>query len=394
MPTSMKLPFRRRRAVSRGQALVEFALILPILVMLLLLAIDFGRVFFGWVGINNASRIAANEAAWHPEAWEGSGNALLQSIYRNQVSLDLQSINCQPAGGGTWQPADIPDPQFLDEPGATPTTNAYELGDHVRVSLTCNFSFVTPLVGFFMGDPMPISAASEFSVKGGEINGIPVGGAPPAGCLDKTVPNMVGISVSAARSAWTTAGFTGGFSPATGQDTETVASQNTTPSSVPGGCLVATATVTVTTSGPPPCTNPNATVPNLLGLTVANARTTWTAAGFNNNTFNPASGSNTDTVTGQTTSPTSTPGDCVAKNTTVTVTHSAPAPTPVPNCIAPQVFANATRANSAASVWASAGFTGGVTITRPPSGNYIITRQDRVAGQAYACTATLTVFGN
>jgi hypothetical protein len=393
MPTSMKLPFRRHRAVSRGQALVEFALILPILVMLLLLAIDFGRVFFGWVGINNASRIAANEAAWHPEAWEGSGNALLQSIYRNQVSLDLQSINCQPAGGGTWQAADVPDPEYIDEAG-TPTTNQYELGDHVRVSLTCNFSFVTPLVGFFMGDPMPIAAASEFSVKGGEISGIPVGGAPPAGCLDKTVPNMVGLAVSTARSAWTSAGFTGSFTPATGQDTETVTAQNTTPSSVAGGCLVATASVTVTTSGPPPCTSPKVTVPNLTGMTVSAARTAWSNAGFNNNTFDPASGSNTDNVTGQTTSPSSSPGDCVAKTTTVTVTHVAPPPPPPGYCVAPQLFANATKANSAAGIFAAAGFTGTVTIARPPSGNYTITGQDLVAGQSYVCTTNLTVTGN
>ena len=109
----MKLPFvRRRRPVSRGQAMVEFALILPILVLLLLLAVDFGRVFFGWVAINNASRIAANEAAFHPEAWEGSGNAQLKLIYRNQVLQDLQSINCEPPGGGTWQTSDIPDPDL------------------------------------------------------------------------------------------------------------------------------------------------------------------------------------------------------------------------------------------------------------------------------------------
>jgi len=389
----MKLPIRRWRRISRGQALVEFALILPILVMLLLLAIDFGRVFFGWVGINNASRIAANEAAWHPEAWEGSGSALLKSIYRNQVSLDLQSINCEPGGGGAWQTTDVPDPEYIDEAG-TPTTNAYELGDHVKVSLTCHFSFVTPLIGLFMGDPMPISAASEFTVKGGEINGIPVGGAPPAGCLDKTVPNMVGLAVSAARSSWTTAGFTGAFSPASGQDTETVTAQNTNPASSPGGCLVATATVTVTTSGPPPCTSPKVTVPNLVGLTVSAARTSWNSAGFNNNTFSPASGSDSDNVTGQTTSPSSNAGDCVAKTTSVTVTHTAPPPPPPGNCVAPQVFANATKANSAAGVFSAAGFTGTVTITRPPSGNYTITRQDLVAGQTYVCTSNLTVFGN
>ena len=229
----MKLPFvRRRQRVSRGQAMVEFALILPVLVLLLLLAVDFGRVFFGWVAINNASRIAANEAAFHPEAWEGSGNAQLKLIYRNQVLQDLQSINCEPAGGGTWATTDIPDPEYLDQPG-TPTTNEYELGDHVRVSLTCHFEFLTPLVGAIIGNPMPISAATEFGVKGGEINGIPVGNAPPGGCLDKTVPNMVGTSVAAARGAWTGAGFTGAFTPASGQDTETVTAQNTTPASSP-----------------------------------------------------------------------------------------------------------------------------------------------------------------
>ena len=29
--------------------MVEFALVLPILALLLVLAVDFGRVFFGWV---------------------------------------------------------------------------------------------------------------------------------------------------------------------------------------------------------------------------------------------------------------------------------------------------------------------------------------------------------
>ncbi|HYN63274.1 MAG TPA: TadE/TadG family type IV pilus assembly protein, partial [Candidatus Limnocylindrales bacterium] len=146
----MKLPMvRRRRPRSRGQALVEFALILPILVMLLLLAIDFGRVFFGWVAINNAARIAANEASFHPEAWEGTGDAFLKSLYRDAVTQDLQSINCAPAGGGVWQTTDVPDPTYINLP-STPTANEYELGDHVNVDLTCNFSFLTPLLGIFL----------------------------------------------------------------------------------------------------------------------------------------------------------------------------------------------------------------------------------------------------
>ena len=66
----MRLPSRRKAGQhnerSRGQSLVEFALVLPMILLLMLIAIDFGRVFLGWVGLNNAARVAANYAALHP----------------------------------------------------------------------------------------------------------------------------------------------------------------------------------------------------------------------------------------------------------------------------------------------------------------------------------------
>ena len=43
---------------SRGQALVETALILPIIILLLLLAIDLGRVFFTSIDLRNAAHEA------------------------------------------------------------------------------------------------------------------------------------------------------------------------------------------------------------------------------------------------------------------------------------------------------------------------------------------------
>ena len=55
----MKLPFVRRwRNASRGQALVETALVLPILIMLLLLGIDLGRIFFTSIDLRNAAHEA------------------------------------------------------------------------------------------------------------------------------------------------------------------------------------------------------------------------------------------------------------------------------------------------------------------------------------------------
>ena len=64
----MRLPSRRKAGQhnqrSRGQSLVEFALVLPMILLLMLIAIDFGRVFLGWVALNNSARVAANFAGY------------------------------------------------------------------------------------------------------------------------------------------------------------------------------------------------------------------------------------------------------------------------------------------------------------------------------------------
>lgn len=272
----MKLPFRRRGKSYRGQALVEFALILPLLLLLLLLAIDFGRVFFGWVALNNAARIAASEAGFNPDAWKAPGNASKQAAYRLQVLADMNAINCAPPGGTTWTTANIPTPTFVNVAGSF-SIDPYEVGDHSQVTFVCNFSFLTPLVGAILGNPMIIRATAEFPVKGGQINGIvvatstPVPTVPP--CVNKIVPNLTGQSVAAARAAWTGAGFTGAFTPASGFDAQTVTGQTTNPVSVPGACLVATATVTVTYQA-------QCTAPQLIGLKVNSGQSPFTVAGF------------------------------------------------------------------------------------------------------------------
>lgn len=206
--------FRRQRTVSRGQALVEFAIILPILALLLLLAVDFGRVFFGWVALNNATRIAANEAALNPLAWVTPVNATDQARYRQQILNDMQAINCAPVGGGTWAISDIPDPVFEDKGG---TADAHEVGDHAAVDLECGFTFLTPLVGNIMGNPMLIGARSEFAVRGGVINSIPVATAIPSGAPASAapcifpVPQLVGLRVNVGQAAWMVAGYTGAY---------------------------------------------------------------------------------------------------------------------------------------------------------------------------------------
>src|SRR6187455_901874 len=54
----MSLRLRLTKRNSRGQSLVETALILPIIVLLLLLGIDLGRVFFTSIDLRNAAHEA------------------------------------------------------------------------------------------------------------------------------------------------------------------------------------------------------------------------------------------------------------------------------------------------------------------------------------------------
>jgi Flp pilus assembly protein TadG len=59
-------PSRRRRAdgqKSKGQSLVELALLAPVLLLMVLGTIDFGRSFFAFVSVTNAARNGADYAS-------------------------------------------------------------------------------------------------------------------------------------------------------------------------------------------------------------------------------------------------------------------------------------------------------------------------------------------
>ena len=59
---------RRRSARESGQALVEFAIVLPIIVLLTLGTLDFGRAVFVYNALSEASRQGARTAIVHQNA--------------------------------------------------------------------------------------------------------------------------------------------------------------------------------------------------------------------------------------------------------------------------------------------------------------------------------------
>lgn len=155
-----------RRPRSRGQSLAEFALVLPLMLLLLLFGIDFGRVFLGWVELNNVVREAANFAAQNPTAWSSvAGDATAQAQYVTLVKSDAAGIDCA-------LPNPLPTPAFPDGPNNPNGLNS--VGQPVTVGITCNFSLITPIIGNIIGNPLHVSSSAAFPIRYGAIAGIPV----------------------------------------------------------------------------------------------------------------------------------------------------------------------------------------------------------------------------
>jgi PKD repeat protein len=155
---------------TRGQSLVEFALVLPIIMMLTLTALDFGRVYLGYINLQNMARIAANFAANNPTAWtvpnpydpDIQANRLqAQAKYQKEILADAAATNCNlPVVAGVQT---APLPTFTDADGdGTP-----EIGDVATVGVSCTFGVITPVISNIVGGSVQVSAASKFPVKSG-----------------------------------------------------------------------------------------------------------------------------------------------------------------------------------------------------------------------------------
>jgi PKD repeat protein len=152
-------PARQSSRKSRGQSLVEFALILPVIMLMLLIAIDFGRLFFSYVTLTNVTRIAANYGSIDPASFTGTPSL---TTYNAVVTKETGGLNCQLRAdtGGHNPPIPVVP--------ANPT-----LGSMSVATMTCDFSLVTPIIGAVLaGGSIPITVTSEFPIRVGAISNI------------------------------------------------------------------------------------------------------------------------------------------------------------------------------------------------------------------------------
>lgn len=94
----------RRFSSERGQALAEFALVLPLLAALLLAILEYGVVFNQYVTLTDAVRVGARKAAVSRLDADRCG-PVQTAIRDNRGSLDLAQL-VTPCPTSTWTPGD------------------------------------------------------------------------------------------------------------------------------------------------------------------------------------------------------------------------------------------------------------------------------------------------
>ena len=252
-----------RRRHSRGQSVVEFALIVPVFLLLLLIAIDFGRLFFSFIQISNAAREGASYAASNPtNTMEIQRHILLETNAQSQVgagTLSAPTVTCKDTAGAAI--------------ACSSADGGSGAGNTVTVRATEHFTFFTPLINEFFGNNFDMSASSTSVVLGytGSTTAIPPGLCSPPTATFTMVVNQTTITTDPSASrpnsgACTISGYNwdwgdGNTSVGTASSTTHIylAAQTytvTLTTTNQGGATTATESVTVSTVTPPSCAKP------------------------------------------------------------------------------------------------------------------------------------------
>ncbi len=158
-----RLRFRRRNRTN-GQSLVEFAFVLPLLLVMVAGAADLGRLFFGYVTVESAAREAAFYGASKPGCDINQPTCADPANVTWRLNEDLSGLQ-----GATWTIS-------CEDPSGTPRANsACAEGDSYVVAITYPFQLVTPILSSIVGTGFDISTSQSALV----LNSAPGAAATP-----------------------------------------------------------------------------------------------------------------------------------------------------------------------------------------------------------------------
>ena len=136
---------RKRIKFQSGQDLVEYAIIFPIMILILMGIFDLGRVGYYYSALTNAAREGARYGAVFPDDLPGIAGA----VCRLSIGVDL----------------DCPNP-----PAGTMSVTKVNNDKYIQVSLEYKFAPVTPVIGVFLdldvNNQITVGAQSRMRIEG------------------------------------------------------------------------------------------------------------------------------------------------------------------------------------------------------------------------------------
>ena len=140
----IKLIRARRKNGEKGQALVEFTLLVPVFLLLLFAIIDFGMGFYSWITVTNAAREGAR--------------------------LGVVMATAQEIEDRVYQTADLPNEST--QMTVTVTNAQGQPGESVVVKVEYDYDLITPLAGIVsfisgnvIGPTLTFSSTAEMRLE-------------------------------------------------------------------------------------------------------------------------------------------------------------------------------------------------------------------------------------
>lgn len=147
-------PSRDARTRSRGQSLVELALILPVFLLFFAAVLDLGRIAAARIAITSAAREGAFQAAITPTDFDSTKPCPADG----ESNVIYCRIKLESSGGVSVAPTDV-------TVSCDPADCATGLGNTVTVRVAGHFQLLTPLMGVFFGGSQNVTFTGSATVQ-------------------------------------------------------------------------------------------------------------------------------------------------------------------------------------------------------------------------------------
>jgi Flp pilus assembly protein TadG len=139
----------RKRQRTRGQSLAEFGLVLPILLLVMMGILDFGRAVFAYNTLSNAAR-------------DGARVAIVDQTVTAGVPAAAKEAADQAVGLGVDPATDVD--VVYKEPDGTTDCPAHYLGCTAEVTVRNQFRAITPIIGNIIG-PIDLESSTILTIE-------------------------------------------------------------------------------------------------------------------------------------------------------------------------------------------------------------------------------------